>query len=93
MPQTSRSHLRRPPPALCEITQSLGPREAKNFLLRLGRKRFGPQDARSAAAVDALDDVQQLEQLGERVLEVQSWQELLQLPAPRRRTPRKKAGS
>lgn len=58
--------------------------EARQMLLRQGRKLFGPADDATEAALNAIEDVEVLEQLGERVLEVGSWQELLQ-PAKRRR--------
>lgn len=56
--------------------------EARHILLRLGQKRFGPADEATEAALNAIEDVDKLETLGERVLDVESWQELLQ---PRRR--------
>ena len=49
-----------------------------------GRKRFGPPDAVIRKALKAITDVARLEQLSERLLEVASWQELLDLPRPRR---------
>lgn len=51
--------------------------EARNLVLRLGRRRFGPSNARSEAALAAVDSVERLEQLAERVLEVETWEELL----------------
>jgi predicted transposase YdaD len=54
--------------------------EARQLLLRLGRKRFGAPDAEIEAAVQAIDDLERLESLMERVIEVASWQELLQTP-------------
>jgi hypothetical protein len=57
--------------------------EARQILLRLGQKRFGHADDVTTAALNAIDDVQRLEGLSERVLDVGSWQELL--PKPRRR--------
>jgi predicted transposase YdaD len=56
----------------------------REVLFRLGRKRFGPADDATEAALNAIDDVQQLQELSERVYEVGSWQELLQ-PSRRRR--------
>jgi hypothetical protein len=58
--------------------------EARQILLHLGRKRFGPPDDATMATLNTLDDVQRLEALLERILDVGSWQELLQ-PARRRR--------
>ena len=54
--------------------------EARQLLLRLGRKRFGQSDATVEAAVQAINDLERLELLIERMLEVGTWQELLQTP-------------
>lgn len=51
--------------------------EAKKILLRQGGKRFGPADARMRTAINAIADVERLEQLTERLLDVSSWDELL----------------
>jgi predicted transposase YdaD len=51
-------------------------REAQKLLQRLGRKRFGPPDPATIAHIESLTDLEHLEQLSERVLEVSSWQEL-----------------
>lgn len=51
--------------------------EARRILLALGKKRLGPPDARVQATVQAIADVDHLEQLTERLLDVSSWQELL----------------
>lgn len=59
--------------------------EARHMLLRLGQKRFGPADEAAEAALNAINDVEKLEELGERILDVGSWQELLQPVSPRRR--------
>ena len=64
--------------------------EARKIVLRLGRNRFGPPDARVTAAVEAIADVERLEELGERLLSAASWDELLGLPAPRRPQPRRR---
>jgi predicted transposase YdaD len=58
--------------------------EARKFVLRQGRVRFGPPDARATAAVERIADIERLEELGERLLNAASWEELLALPAPRR---------
>jgi len=62
--------------------------EARHILVRLGQKRFGPANDATTATLNAIDDVQRLEELTERVLEVANWQELLQ-PATRRRRNRR----
>jgi hypothetical protein len=54
--------------------------EARRFLLLLGEDRFGPPDAPTAAALNAITDVDRLERLGVRLLHVASWQELLATP-------------
>jgi hypothetical protein len=56
--------------------------EARHILLRLGQKRFGQVDDATESFLNAIDDVQRLEELSERVYEVANWQELL---APSRR--------
>jgi hypothetical protein len=56
----------------------------REVLLRQGRKRFGPVDEATEAALKAINDVRKLDELSERILDVGSWQELLQ-PARRRR--------
>ena len=59
--------------------------EARNMLLLLGRRRFGEPPPEAVAALDALSDVSRLEELGVRLLEASSWQELLGLNGPGRR--------
>ncbi len=61
--------------------------EAQKMLLRLGSRRFGLPDAQTTAALEAVTDLKQLEDLGERLLTASSWQELL---GPPRRSPRRK---
>jgi predicted transposase YdaD len=51
--------------------------EIRKVLLRQGSKRFGPPDASTQAALESITDLEQLERLSERLLEVESWQELL----------------
>ncbi len=54
----------------------------RQLLIRLGTKRFGPPDAATLAAIEAIQDLDRLESLGERILEpeVQNWDELLRTP-------------
>jgi HEAT repeat protein len=61
--------------------------EARKILLLQGRSRFGEPPPEAVAALDALTDVSRLEELGVRLLQATSWQELLGLngPSPRRR--------
>ncbi|HLK59698.1 MAG TPA: DUF4351 domain-containing protein [Chthonomonadaceae bacterium] len=49
----------------------------RNLLLLLGRKRLGEPDAAMLAALEAITSPKRLEQLGERLLDVESWAELL----------------
>jgi hypothetical protein len=64
--------------------------EARKMLLRIGRKRFGPASAETVAALEAIEDPENLEALGERLLDVSSWTELLRKPAGRRSNGKKK---
>lgn len=59
--------------------------EARKILLRMGRVRFGTTGTRVKGALEQITDVEQLEVLGERLLQAESWEELLGLPKPRRR--------
>jgi hypothetical protein len=51
--------------------------EARTLLLRLGSKRFGVPNTDTLAAIDVIEDVARLELLAERVLDTESWAELL----------------
>ncbi len=51
--------------------------EARKNLLLLGAKKFGPPESSVREAVEAITDVERLEQLILRVSDVNSWQELL----------------
>jgi hypothetical protein len=52
-------------------------KEARRILLLQGRSRFGEPTPEVAAALNALADVNKLEELSVRLLQVSSWQELL----------------
>ena len=54
--------------------------EAKRILKRQGSKRFGKPDPRIEAVIDSMNSLERLEQLAERILDVQSWSELLREP-------------
>jgi len=54
----------------------------KKVILRQGRKKFGPPDEAAVAALEKIDDTEQLAQLAERLLEVSSWKELLATLTP-----------
>src|SRR4051812_7739709 len=57
---------------------------ARKIVLVAGNSRFGiPANRQTRAALEAISDVEGLEQLALRIREVQSWEELLP-PAPRR---------
>jgi hypothetical protein len=58
--------------------------EAKKLLLLMGETRFGPPNAQAKTALDAISDLTRLETLGVRLLNVESWDELLKLPAKSR---------
>jgi hypothetical protein len=64
--------------------------EARNMIFLQGRDKFGEPSAEAEAALNALSDVRQLEQLGVRLLRVSSWEELLGLNGPGRRGRKKK---
>jgi hypothetical protein len=66
--------------------------EARRLLLLLDRKLFGPADEATEAALNAIDDVQKLEELSERILDVGSWRAFLQ-PAGRRRRSGRRQGN
>jgi hypothetical protein len=68
-------------------------KEARKILLLLGRDQFGEPAANVQAALDALADVNRLEELTVRLKHAASWQELLGLAGPRRRSPRRKPSS
>jgi hypothetical protein len=51
--------------------------EARRLLLLQGRNRFGETSPEVQSALDALTDVNHLEELSVRLLHVASWQELL----------------
>lgn len=52
--------------------------EARRILLMVGGKRFGIPDAQALAKLDTFTSHEQLELLAARLIEVESWQELLQ---------------
>jgi hypothetical protein len=52
-------------------------RQARKFILRQGRIRFGDGDDAVVSRLDAISNLEKLEQLVERVLIVSSWDELL----------------
>lgn len=61
--------------------------EARKWLLRWGRERLGLAPTRIKTAIEAINDLDQLDQLGHRLKEATSWDDLLgvQSSGPRRR--------
>ena len=51
--------------------------QAKAALLHLGHKKFGPPDERVQAELSALGDLERLNKLIDRILDVSSWDDLL----------------
>jgi hypothetical protein len=54
--------------------------EARKVLLRLGQKRFGPASAEIEQTIQQIADLERLERLTDRLLDVASWDELLNAP-------------
>ena len=50
--------------------------EARTILLRLGRKRLGEPSEEVMAAVEAITDIDRLHTLCERVVDIESWDDL-----------------
>jgi hypothetical protein len=63
--------------------------EAKKVLRLLGDAAFGPPDARTAAAIERINDLARLEEMLMRVRTAGSWQELLGQPAAGQRKGRR----
>jgi hypothetical protein len=53
---------------------------ARMVLLRLGRQRFGPPDADTERAIQAITDLEHLERLADRLVVPASWKALLHTP-------------
>ena len=51
--------------------------EARKILIRIGRIRFGHLAKRTRARIEAINDLERLERLNERLLTVTSWEDLL----------------
>jgi predicted transposase YdaD len=56
--------------------------EARDALLRLGGKKLGKPSERVQTRLDAIDDLDRLNALLERILDVSSWDELLAVVDP-----------
>ena len=68
-------------------------RELRKTLLRLGQKKFKAAPPAVKTAIAAIDDLARLEELSVRLLDTSSWEELLGLPQPARRSTRRKSKS
>ncbi len=55
-------------------------KHARKMVLRIGEKKFGPANDDVVTAVKGIEDLERLDRLQERILDVSSWQELLQVP-------------
>ncbi len=54
--------------------------QVKEDVLRLGRKRFGPPDEGTLAALQGIADLERLRRLHDRLLDAATWQDLLDTP-------------
>jgi hypothetical protein len=52
-------------------------KEARSIILRQGTRRFGPPSEATRAALEAITSIDRPELLTERLLDVESWDELL----------------
>jgi hypothetical protein len=52
-------------------------REARKLLLRQGRRKFGAPEPAIEATVQAITDLDRLERMSDRLLDVMTWQDLL----------------
>jgi predicted transposase YdaD len=52
-------------------------KQAKEVLFHLGRIRFGRLDKATRSAIEAIDDLERLERLSERILTATNWRDLL----------------
>jgi len=59
-----------------DVNNAVQQQEARALLLRIGRKRLGDPAASIEAAV-AASPLERLEQMADRLLQVESWEELL----------------
>jgi predicted transposase YdaD len=65
--------------------------EARHLLLMQGEAKFGPPDAATRAAIEAVGDLTQLEELSLRFVNASSWHELLPPSTARRRSSRRRS--
>src|SRR4029079_9002590 len=65
--------------------------EARKLLRRSGDRLFGAPDARSAEAIEQMDNLARLEEFFDPLSSAASWQELLGQPKPSRRGGRRRS--
>jgi predicted transposase YdaD len=63
----------------------------RRLLLLQGEKKFGPPKAAVRAAIEGIDDLARLEELGLRLISASSWQELVLTKAQRRPNGKRKS--
>lgn len=51
--------------------------EARNLILRIGSKRYGEAGKRVEALITSIESLEILERLADRLLEVETWEELI----------------
>jgi len=51
----------------------------RRLLLRLGTKRLGEPDAQTRTVIESITSLQRLDELADRLLDVETWQELLEV--------------
>ena len=52
-------------------------KEARETLIRLGSRKFGPPRKRARARIEGLEDLRRLQALTDRIFDVATWDELL----------------
>jgi hypothetical protein len=60
-----------------QVTAQVRLEEARRLLLRLGQKHLGPLPPESRTIIEGITSVERLEELNERLFDVDSWQSLL----------------
>jgi hypothetical protein len=55
--------------------------EARRFLILIGQEKLGPPSETDMATIYGLEDLDQLEQMGKRLLRVDNWKQLLATPS------------
>ena len=63
-----------------EVCEEVRIEEARETLLRQGRKRLGPPNEQIEAAITALGDLDRLHELTDRISDVSTWDELMASP-------------